>query len=453
MEAVARGEVKELVICIPPGCGKSFFVSVLFQAWDWLHNPSHRTAVLSANIKPVQRDALYLRNLIQTSWYRRLDAIMVARARRAGVRRKPIQLTDDQNEKANFVTTSGGQRVCSTMTSVIVGERYDGMLIDDPVNPLLLQVGAASPDQVRGKLDESIRIYDELESRIEPGIGWRITIMQRVAEGDLAGELIRRGIRAVVLPMEGDPSAPTRHVKDMRAEGELLLPSRYDRAYCDKRKHSDRPDVVRRWLAQYMQKPEPMGGRQFAREWFTRPDRRYTLPPERLARTLTDITISVDCAFKGKKKNDRVAIFVAGRKGAEKYALDLKVDHMDIVATLAAFRDMCAKWPTARVKLIEGAANGPAVIGLCQKTIAGIIEVNPKGGKEARAAVSSVGFEAGDWWLPQSAPWVSELIEEHVGFAPGCDHDDIVDAVSQLAVRWDTEEETFAERVQRQFGR
>ena len=86
MEAVARGEVKELVICIPPGCGKSFFVSVLFQAWDWLHNPSHRTAVLSANIKPVQRDALYLRNLIQTSWYRRLDAIMVARARRAGVR-------------------------------------------------------------------------------------------------------------------------------------------------------------------------------------------------------------------------------------------------------------------------------------------------------------------------------------------------------------------------------
>lgn len=453
MEAVARGDVRELVVCIPPGCGKSLFVSVLFQAWDWLHNPSRRSVVLSANDKPVTRDAIYLRNLIQTPWYRRLDAIMVARARRVGSVRRPVELTPDQAEKTNFVTTSGGQRVCATMTSTIIGERYDGMIVDDPQDPkALLRMG---PEKIREACDDAIAAYDELASRIEPGVGWRITIMQRVASGDLAGELIARGVRCVVLPMEGEPNAPTRHVKDMRAEGELLLPGRYDRAYCDALKLSPRPEVVRRWLAQYQQRPEPIGGRLFQRAWFAREDRRYHVQPSRLARTMNEVVISVDCAFKGKSKNDRVAIFVAGRKGAERYALDLVVGHMDIVATLAAFKDVVARWPTARVKLIEGAANGPAVIGLCQKTIPGIVEVNPKGGKASRAAVSAVGFEAGDWWLPADAPWLSELIEEHVAFAPGCAHDDIVDAVSQVAVRWDAgeESETFAERVARMAGR
>ncbi len=451
MELVARGEVKELVICIPPGCGKSLFVSVLFQAWDWLHNPTHRTLVLSVNDKPVKRDALFLRNLIQTPWYRRLDAIMVARAKRAGRVRRPIALTDDQNEKANYVTASGGARVCSTMGSSVIGERYDGVIIDDPQDPKALL--RMSPDKIRESCEASIAIYDELDSRVEPGIGWRITIMQRVADGDLAGELIRRGVRAVVLPMEGQPNAPTRHVKDMRVEGELLLPGRYDRAYCDKLKLSPRPDTQRRWLAQYMQRPEPLGGRQFQRSWFAREDRRYQLPPARMAKGLDEVVISMDCAFKGKAKNDRVAIFVAGRKGAIRYALDLVVGHMDIVGTLAAFRDVCARWPMARVKLIEGAANGPAVIGLCQKTIPGIVEVNPQGGKESRAAVSSVGFEAGDWWLPESAPWLAELIEEHVNFAPGCAHDDIVDAVSQVAVRWGQAEESGADRIMRLAGR
>jgi len=462
LEAVARGEVRELLICIPPGLGKSLMVSALFQAWDWLHNPTHRTVVLSANDKPVKRDAITLRNLIRSPWYRRLDAVMCARARKAGIIRRPITLADDQNESTNFVINdpfksspvAGGQRVCSTMTSTIIGERYEGMIVDDPVSPLIM---LGSPDQVRAKLEDGISIYDGLESRLDPEVGWRITIMQPVGPGDISRELVKRGVRHVHLPMEGDPDSPTRHVKDMRAEGELLYPERFGRAAMDAIKNSPRPDVRRIWRAQYMLRPEPLGGSLFKREWFTRPDRTYSTEPQRLARTLDDVTISIDCTFGKGKGRDRVSMFVAGRKDGRKYALDLVVAQMDFPEMIEKVADLRAKWPMARVILIELAAAGdPMIATLQRRGVSGVIGFTPSkyGSKAKRAAIGSVpAFEAGDWWLPEAAPWKSDFVEEHVGFEEGCAHDDIVDSVSQLCIRWDSGEESFADRVKRMTGR
>jgi predicted phage terminase large subunit-like protein len=71
------------------------------------------------------------------------------------------------------------------------------------------------------------------------------------------------------------------------------------------------------------------------------------------------------------------------------------------------------------------------------KQIAGIIPVNPSGGKIVRAAAISPLIEAGNIYLshPQMFPWVTDFLEECAAFPNGA-HDDQVDAMTQVLLRW-----------------
>jgi hypothetical protein len=51
------------------------------------------------------------------------------------------------------------------------------------------------------------------------------------------------------------------------------------------------------------------------------------------------------------------------------------------------------------------------------------------GDKETRAVATEIKMEAGELWFP-SAPWVSELESELLGFPNAAPHDDQVDALS-----------------------
>ena len=71
------------------------------------------------------------------------------------------------------------------------------------------------------------------------------------------------------------------------------------------------------------------------------------------------------------------------------------------------------------------------------REIPGIIPVNPEGGKIGRAAAVSPLIEAGNVYLPhpQLFPWVNDFIEECAAFPNGA-HDDQVDAMTQMLLRW-----------------
>jgi predicted phage terminase large subunit-like protein len=110
---------------------------------------------------------------------------------------------------------------------------------------------------------------------------------------------------------------------------------------------------------------------------------------------------------------------------------------MDCPATVRAVRELSAKWPGCVAKLIEDKANGSAAIQMLMNQIPGIIPVNPSGGKIARASAISPLIEAGNIYLPhpQMFPWVNDLIEECAAFPNGA-HDDQVDAMTQVLLRW-----------------
>ena len=55
------------------------------------------------------------------------------------------------------------------------------------------------------------------------------------------------------------------------------------------------------------------------------------------------------------------------------------------------------------------------------------------GSKEGRANAASVEVNAGRVFLPRSAPWTNECIDQLTKFPSGV-HDDIVDEVSQVVI-------------------
>jgi predicted phage terminase large subunit-like protein len=287
----------------------------------------------------------------------------------------------------------------------------------------------------------------------------RLVVGQRVADTDLIGHLLREGgWEYLLIPMEYDPSrsrVTSIGWKDPRHQiGELMFEPVFTRIEMDKIKGD-----ADTWSTQYQGSPTVGGGGILkAHKWQYWQPAGMCLPPVRVK--LPDNTIeerkavelpdafdlclqSWDFAFKDLKTSDFVVGQVVAARGARRFILAQKRDRMDLPASIAAVRELTGMYPRAHTKLIEDKANGPAVIQMLSGEITGMLEVNPEGGKVARAAAVSVELDAGNWYLPHPmiASWVgnpenpteSGFLAECVAFPFGA-NDDCIDAWSQSGI-------------------
>ena len=284
--------------------------------------------------------------------------------------------------------------------------------------------------------------------------GHKVVIMQRLHEADLTGDLLAKGgYDLLCLPAEFEPErrcATSIGWSDPRQEsGELLWPEKVSQVDLDGLKTTL---GSYRYAAQYQQRPSPAEGGVFKRSWwrFWRPAHRE-LPPVQvpladgtvksiaavaLPESFDQVVQSWDLAFKDLATSDYVVGQVWAARGADRFLLDQRRERMDMPRTVEAIRGMSEQWPQSAAKLVEDRANGPAVIATLKHDIAGLIAVNPEGGKIARAAGVSPQIEAGNVYFPHPAiaPWVEVLIEECAAF-PYATHDDQVDALTQALNR------------------
>jgi predicted phage terminase large subunit-like protein len=433
LEAAYRLQIKKLLINIPPRFAKSLLVCVFFMSWVWILNATRRFMFASYSNLFSKRDSLRSRKLIQSDWYQA----------RWGDR---FQLSGDQNEKMKFDNDKTGFRLATSVGGTATGEGGDILVVDD----------AHKPDEVYSDtVRESVLTWwrETWSSRvIDESTSVKIVIGQRLHKQDLPGYLLHEegGWEPVILPLEANPKkywttsiAPNGY--DPRTEvGELLFEKRISRAQL--------PEIKRRsgtlgYAGQYNQEPISMEGNLFKRRWwrFWRPDGLNAIgqasrpegclsrdvSPARVLPTLDRYLISLDANFKEGKKNSWVVFGVWGVSGADKYLLARKRENIGFTATLATFRTLSEEWPLALEKLVEDKANGPAIINTLQHEIPGIIPIEPKGSKEARAAACSPEVESGNVYLPEGADWLEEYVAELAAFPLG-DHDDQVDMTSQV---------------------
>jgi predicted phage terminase large subunit-like protein len=393
---------------------KSLLTSVFFPSYWWLHRPENRFLAVAKSDSLATRDSRRMRDVIVSDRYQRI----------LHEHKQGWGLAADQNQKVNFVNTQKGFRQCFPLGANFTGERGDGVIIDDPHDAHEIVLG--SPTQVAARMEETAALIDiALSNRVNDlRTAWKVLTMQRLHESDTAGRWSTRpGVRVVCLPMEYEPNHPLRYDRDWRkTEGELLFPERFPAEVVAALK----VQYGRHYAGQYQQRPSPAEGGMFHRDWL----RTYRLLPQ-----VSHQAISVDCAFRDSAQSDFVVMQCWGRLGSDFYLIDQVRGRMDYPATKAALRAFCAKHPKAALKLVEAKANGDALLADMQHEIAGLVGYDPKASKEARASIAAACCEAGNVHVPEGAPFVSDFIEELASFPAGA-HDDQVDAMSQMLIRW-----------------
>jgi predicted phage terminase large subunit-like protein len=440
MEAVLDGRIRRLVINVPPGTMKSLVTNVFGPAWKWLKQPSWRAMYISGNPRVAFRDSVKCRDLLTSSWYQETF--------------KPTwSFSEDVNAKGLFKNTATGFRQAVSAGQKITGDRADAIFVDDPND--------ASEVQSKAMRDAVLEWWDlAAANRLNDLVtGTICIIMQRLHEQDLSGHVLKdASVEHLCLPMEFETADPDRSRTSLRfidprgTDGALLFPQRFPATVlaAEKRRLGSSG-----YAGQHQQRPVPAEGAMFKRDWFNRRWRRPGEPeieglesrllPERF----DELILVVDAAFKGVKDSDRVCIGKVGRLGPDKFLLAVWWDQMGFPATVRTIIDARSAHPVTTTTIIEDKANGPAVIEVLKVKVPGVIPVEPEGGKEARAAAVAPDIEAGNWWIPQSAPWVGDYVSEMIGF-PRAAYDDAVDMTSYALRR--LSETSPAARLKRALG-
>ncbi|MCL2366653.1 MAG: phage terminase large subunit [Oscillospiraceae bacterium] len=417
LDRFARREIPRLMVSLPPRHGKSELVSRKLPAYLFGLDPNASIIATSYSADLAQRMNRDTQRIIDSERYAEIfpDTKLFGKNIRS--------LADGSYLRNSDIFEIVGHRGAYRSAGVgggITGMGGDYIIIDDP----LKNREEASSVTIREKMWEwyTSTLYTRLEKD-----GSILLTMTRWHEDDLAGRLLRLA--------ESDPAADqwtvisfpaiaetVRHPEDPRCEGEALWPDKYS---------IERLAGIKvavgsyDWNALYQQHPAPSEGGLFKREYW-----KYwrELPP-----TLTDWMQSWDCAFKATNSSDYVVGQVWARDGANRYLVDQVRKRMTFTETVGAIRDMTKLYPQTYRKLIEDKANGSAVIDTLSCEITGIIPVEPQGGKEARAQAVSAAVESGNVYLPHSAPWLGDFVEECASF-PNAAHDDQVDAMTQALV-------------------
>lgn len=422
LEAQTRGEIRDLIINVPPRSSKSTLASVMWPAWEWTTAP-HRRYVCSSYSESLSLDlALNMRRLVESEWYQ--------------ARFSNVRLAADAKAKHKFDTTALGSRVSTSTGGTITGKGGDRILADDPHNT---KKGESEADR-KGVVNHWRKTLSNRGNDAKKVT--RTIIMQRVHESDLSGVLLGDGNwEHLCIPQEFEVARRCRTSiawTDPRTEeNELLQPERMG----PKEVAQAKVDLGEYGYAgQHQQRPAPSEGGIFKRAWwrFWRYAWQESIPELEERTVIIDererwemMALSWDMAFAKTDTSSFVAGGVWARRGSGSFLLDLFWERADFVRTCQEFKAQTVKWPAALPKLIEKKANGPAVINTFEQTVPGIIAIDPEGGKEARAWATSPSVQAGNVHLPLWADWRDRYIEEHAAF-PNATHNDAVDQQSQV---------------------
>jgi predicted phage terminase large subunit-like protein len=402
LEAVKRGEIKRLILSMPPRHGKSLVASTYFPS-SYLGTFPDRYIVSASYGQDLADDfGRRVRNTVASPLHRAIFP--------------ESKISDDSAAVHRFNLTAGGAYYAVGRGAAITGRGAHLLLIDDP----LKDMEEANSPTIRRGLQQWFSTV--AFTRLMPD-GAIVIIQTRWHEEDLAGWLLREfdseGWESLSLPAIAESNDVLG-----RAEGEPLWPERYP---------LETLESIRRQLGSaafaslYQQRPAPIEGRMFRREWW----RFYSAPPA----SFTQIVMSVDSAFKTGQETDYSAFTIWGNTQSEGiYLLHAWRNRVEFPELKRKVKEFADKWKPNAI-LVEDKASGQSLIQeLKRDTNLPIIAVKVDKDKITRAAAVTPLVEAGKVLLPQTAGWLNDYLDELSTF-PSAAHDDYVDSTTQALTR------------------
>lgn len=406
LEAVEQGQIKRLILNLPPRYMKSILCNVMFGAWLWARKPEWRMLSFSFSDALAKKFNVHRRNIVQSSLYKQMFPEVV--------------LCGDMNTQRKMENTRTGLMLTSPMPGNATGEGGEILMVDDPHDP-----SGAESEAERTKQVEYFRV--SMPSRLnDKKTGAIIIVMQRLHETDVSGVALELGEYVhVKLPAEERMDRtlyfPLSGKVLERKKGELLWPERED---ADVLKSLAKTMGSYAYAGQYLQEPSPADGGMVKDTWW----QYWTTIDE----PITRYCMSVDAAFKKSAVTDFVVIqrWAIGASG-RMYILDMIRERMSFLDTLEAVQQL---YKRNDIVYIEDKANGSAIIDVLRRKIAGVIAYDPTESKIARLQACTPWIESGAVYLPKYAPWKDTFLNEFKHF-PNGSNDDIVDCTTQMIIK------------------
>jgi len=397
LEAVARGDLDRLMICMPPRHGKSELASKRFPAFFLGQNP--RLSIIAASYgSDLAGDfGREVRNIVAG---REFQAVFPA-----------VSLAEDSRAANRWNTNAGGSYVAAGVGTAITGRGADVLLIDDPFKD-------------RQDADSELqrqRVWDWYSStaytRLAPG-GRIVIINTRWHEDDLSGRLLQEAER-------GGDQWEVLELPAIDDAGMALWPDRYP---LDALERIRRALMPRDWAALYQQRPAPEEGDYYKRDWFRWYDeipaglRTYGASDYAVTERGGDYT--VHCVV-GIDADDNLFVLDIWREQTESHVwvetfLDMVEEHKPIC------------WAEEAGQIIKSL--GPFIsrrqrerrVYCHRKTFPSVAD------KPTRCRSFQARASMGKVYLPRHAPWIETLMGELLTFNAGSKYDDQVDTLGLI---------------------
>ena len=405
LERVARGELKRLIINMPPRHSKSEFASFLMPAWFLGRNPKLKIIQATHNTELAVRFGRKVRDLIDDPAYKEIFP--------------DTNLKEDNKGAGKWGTTAGAEYFAAGVGAAITGRGADLLIIDDPHS----EQDALS----ESAFDNAYEWYTSgPRQRLQPG-GTIILVMTRWGKKDLTGRLLAQQGSDVmsdqwevvefpaILPSD-QPLWPEFWDKDALLSIKASLP-------------------VGKWNAQWQQQPTASESAIIKRNWWMDWEKEE-IPPVKY------ILQSYDTAFSKKETADYSAITTWGVFTPEEGGPD-NIILMDAQRGRWNFPELKEKafeeheyWEPDMV-LVEAKATGTPLIDELRLRGIPALGFSPGKGRDKVTRMHMVAplFEAGVVWAPSDKKFADEVIEEVVSF-PNGDHDDFCDSMTLALMRF-----------------
>ena len=406
---VASGEVKRLIVTVPPRHLKSIIASVALPAWYLGHNPSERVVCVSYSADLAKTHANDFRRVVTDPIYQAVFPKM-----------RLARETDSE-----IHTTARGRRFATSIGGTLTGRGGNLFIIDDPLKP-----DDATSDVIRERVIHwygntlATRPDDKKKARI-------VVVMQRIHVDDLVGYLLDSDAGYEVLNLPAIAQSTTTYDlgggrTHTREKGDLLHPA-HEPAEVLREIRKSMGSMA--FSAQYQQSPEPAGGKMIKRRMLKSYSAVERRPTDR-------IVLSWDIALSEQEAGDYSACVVLLNRGDLYYVLEVIRGKFPFDKLKEKIIEVKQRYGKASLVIEESPISHGLIQSLREKHI-NVVDIKPDRDKRSRLNSQIDLFEGGSVLLPKDAPWLDEFVAELLSF-PGR-HDDQVDALSQ-GLAWRREE-------------
>lgn len=404
LTAAYRGEIKRLIINIPPRSLKSVCVSVAWPAWVLGQDATKRIMAASYSQSLSIKHSLDCRSILLADWYRELFPQTI--------------LSKKHNQKSKYLTTAHGFRLATSIGGMATGEGGDILLIDDPHNPSQIN----SPTRRKNVIEWYEQTFSSRLNNKHKGI--IVLVMQRLHKGDLSGYLLGQGrVNWDLLRLPVCNEGETRQFaygSYQYLAGEVLHLGRYNEAIL---RQVEEEMGSANFAAQYMQEPilENISLISAADLSY------YNALPEQME----EVIASWDTAIKVTADSDYSVGTIWGIASGSYYLLYMLRAKMSYPELKANISKLAKRFNASKI-LIEDQASGQSLIqDLRAENYGNIIAIKPKLDKITRVSAVLGVLQSGMVKFPEKASYLQVLKNELTNFPHG-KHDDIVDSISQF---------------------